>query len=73
MAATKKKYVKYHADGTLWAKGWTLGGKMEGKWEWFRKGGKSLMRSGSFKAGKQVGKWTTFSSAGKVVKVTMMK
>ena len=65
----KKKYTHYHKDGTMWAKGYTLKGKMEGYWEWFRKNG-IKMRAGNFKKGKQVGKWTTYDSKGQVRKVT---
>ncbi|HVN26253.1 MAG TPA: hypothetical protein VMT99_01185 [Candidatus Paceibacterota bacterium] len=65
-----KAYVKYHADGTLWAKGGRMiQGKPDGFFKWFRKDG-SLMRSGHFKKGKQVGAWTTYDKKGKVVKVT---
>ncbi len=64
-----KKHTHYHNDGTLWAKGFMAGNKMEGKWAWFRKDG-SKMRAGSFKAGKQTGKWTTYDKKGKVVKIT---
>ncbi len=67
-----RKYIKYHNDGSVWAKGtmssWTFGGH----WEWFRKDG-TKMRSGDFKNGKQVGKWTTFDTNGKVYKVTIFK
>ena len=34
----KKKYVKYHNDGSVWAKGTTVGGVAQGYWEWFRCG-----------------------------------
>ena len=77
--ARSKTFIKYHADGSLWAKGATLDGKMHGYWEWFRKpshpGGKdgSRMRSGYFKNGKQTGEWTTYTKTGKIVKVTQMK
>ncbi len=67
-----KKFVKYHNDGTLWAKGQTKDGKMTGYWEWFRKDG-SLMRSGSFANGEQSGEWTTYAASGRLVKVTVMK
>lgn len=67
-----KKYTHYHKDGTVWAKGQTKAGKMEGAWVWFRKDG-SKMRSGHFKAGKQTGEWTTYDKKGKTVKVTKMK
>lgn len=65
-------YVKYHNDGTIWAKGTVKGGKMEGYWEWFRKDG-SKMRSGHFKKGRQTGEWTTYDRNAKTVKVTLMK
>lgn len=68
----KKKYTHYHKDGSVWAKGYIKGGKMEGYWEWFRKDG-TKMRSGNFKSEKQVGEWTTYDKKGKVVKVTQMK
>ena len=68
---TKKKYIHYHKDGSVWAKGFTRAGKMDGVWAWFRKDG-SKMRSGSFEKGKQVGKWTTYDRKGKAVKVTQM-
>ncbi len=71
-AAAKKKYVHYHRDGSVWAKGWMAGGKMAGDWEWFRKDG-SKMRSGAFDNGRQVGAWTTYDRKGKVYKVTQMK
>jgi antitoxin component YwqK of YwqJK toxin-antitoxin module len=61
--------VKYHNDGTIWAKGTMLMGKMEGYGEWFRKDG-SKMRSGYFKNSRQSGKWTTYDCKGKVYKVT---
>jgi antitoxin component YwqK of YwqJK toxin-antitoxin module len=64
-----KNYKHYHADGSLWATGKIVGGKMDGFWKWFRKDG-SVMRSGYFKNGKQTGKWTTYNKNGKVVKVT---
>ena len=65
-------YKKYHADGSLWAKGTMANRKMEGYWEWFRKNGVK-MRSGYFAKGKQTGKWTTYDKQGKVVKVTLIK
>ena len=65
----KKRYLKHHKDGSIWAKGYMLASKMEGHWEWFRKSG-TKMRSGYFKNGKQIGKWTTYDPRGKVYKVT---
>jgi antitoxin component YwqK of YwqJK toxin-antitoxin module len=69
---TKKKYVKYHNDGSLWAKGTTIDGKADGCFEWFRKDG-TKMRSGYFRKGKPVGEWTTYDRKGKVVRVSRMK
>ena len=70
--SARKKYIKYHNDGTVWAKGSTLGGKPHGYFEWFRKDG-TRMRSGSFENGKQTGKWTTYDKNSRVVKVTTIK
>ncbi len=64
-----KKHITYHNDGTRWAVGSTLNGKMNGLWKWFRKDG-SIMRSGYFMNNKQAGKWTTYDKNGNVVKVT---
>ena len=67
-----KKFVKYHNDGTVWARGQTLAGKATGYWEWFRKDG-SRLRSGHFERGEQTGEWTTYDRAGAVYKVTRIK
>lgn len=67
-----ENYVKYHNDGSIWAKGKVINNVPEGYWEWFRKGG-TIMRSGYFSKGKQVGEWTTYDNKGKVHKVTVMK
>ncbi len=67
--AASKTYKHFHKDGSLWAKGKTKRGQMDGYWEWYRKDG-STMRTGHFKAGKRVGTWTTYDKKGKVVKVT---
>lgn len=64
-----EEYVKYHKDGSIWAKGQMIDGMQTGYWEWFRKDG-SLMRSGTFEDGEQVGEWTTYRRDGEVVKVT---
>ncbi len=64
-------YTHYHADGSVWAKGKIIAGKMDGYWEWFRKDG-SLMRSGHFKKGVQVGEWATYDKSGNTVKTTTM-
>ncbi len=64
--------MQYHADGSVWAKGYLAGKQMEGGWTWFRKDG-TKMRSGSFKSGKQYGEWITYDKKGKVVKKTIIK
>lgn len=68
----EKERIEYHKDGSIWAKGQSLDGKLHGYWEWFRKDGTKL-RSGYFKRGKQVGEWTTYDKKGKIYKVTIMK
>jgi antitoxin component YwqK of YwqJK toxin-antitoxin module len=65
-------FTKLHRDGSLWAKGQTVGDVPEGYWEWFRKDGAKL-RSGTFRAGVQIGEWTTYDAEGKPYKVTRMK
>ncbi len=69
---SKKRYIKYHNDGTVWAKGFYSGKHMDGYWQWFRKDS-SIMRSGYFKKDKQIGNWTTYDKKGKIVRVTKMK
>jgi antitoxin component YwqK of YwqJK toxin-antitoxin module len=69
---SKKKYIKYHNDGTIWSRGTMIDGQPDGFFEWFRKDG-SRVRSGYFSKGKQVGEWTTYDRKGRVVKVTQMK
>jgi len=64
-----KKHTHYQKDGSIWAKGSILDGKMHGQWIWFRKDG-SKMRAGKFEKDKQVGRWTTYDKYGTVVKVT---
>lgn len=68
----KKSCRKYHADGTLWARGFLLNGKPTGRFVWYRKDGTKL-RSGSFLNGQQVGNWTTYDQQGRVYKVTRLK
>jgi antitoxin component YwqK of YwqJK toxin-antitoxin module len=65
-------YVKYHKDGSIWAKGTTVDGVPTGYWEWFRKDGTKL-RSGHFENGYQVGEWITYDRDGQEYKVTTMK
>ncbi len=67
-----KNFIKYHNDGSIWAKGKMINGTPEEYWEWFRKDG-TIMRSGHFKKGKQVGEWITYDKKGEVYKVTQMK
>lgn len=67
-----KAYVHSHKDGSIWAKGRTIGGMPTGYWEWFRKDGTKL-RSGYFDKGEQTGEWTTYDKKGAVYKVTDMK
>ncbi len=62
-------FIKYHKDGSVWAKGKMQNGVMEDYWEWWRKDG-TKMRSGYFKKGKQVGEWITYDSKGQKHKVT---
>jgi antitoxin component YwqK of YwqJK toxin-antitoxin module len=71
-AIKKEKYKRNHKDGSLWAKGFLVGGKMDGYWEWFRKDG-TKMRSGYFKEDKPVGEWATYDTEGKIHKVTKRK
>ncbi len=59
-----KKYVKYHKNGSVWAKGQTTDGISVGYWEFFRKDGTRL-RSGYFKNGEQVGEWTLMTRMAK--------
>ena len=66
------EHIQYHRDGSVWAKGQTLGGAQSGYWEWFRKDG-TKMRSGYFEDGKQVGTWMTYDRNGDVYKITQMK
>jgi uncharacterized protein YdhG (YjbR/CyaY superfamily) len=68
-----KQYIKYHNDGSIWAKGKMIGDTPDGYWEWYRKGGSTIMRSGYFNKGKQTGEWTTYDRDGKVYKITKMK
>lgn len=65
----KIPHIEYHKDGSIWAKGDMLNGKMDGYWEWFRING-TKMRSGNFDNGKQVREWITYDKKGKVYKKT---
>jgi antitoxin component YwqK of YwqJK toxin-antitoxin module len=67
-----REHLLYHKDGSLWARGQTIGDVQTGYWEWFRKDGTKL-RSGHFENGKQVGEWTTYDKSGRVYKVTRMR
>jgi len=65
-------HIRYHKDGSIWAKGQTIDDVLTGYWEWFRKDGTRL-RSGCFENGKQTGEWTTYDQKGRVYKVTKIK
>lgn len=67
----KQSHIKYHKDGSVWAKGETEDGAPDGYWEWFRKDG-IKMRSGYFKDGIQVGDWITYDKQGQIYKITNM-
>jgi antitoxin component YwqK of YwqJK toxin-antitoxin module len=67
----RSRHIEYHRDGSVRAKGWTLNGKLDGYWEWFRLDGTRL-RSGSFDLDRQVGDWTTYDRSGAAYKVTQM-
>lgn len=66
-----EEYIKYHKDGSIWARGTMVDGVMDGYWEWFRKDG-TKMRSGHFENGEQVGEWITYDQEGQEYKVTQM-
>jgi antitoxin component YwqK of YwqJK toxin-antitoxin module len=70
--SASKKFIKYHNDGTIWAKGQMRDGKPHGYFEWFRKDG-IIMRTGYFDNGKQTSEWTTYDKHGKVYKETQIK
>jgi len=67
-----KPHEERHKDGSLWAKGQTKDGVLEGYFEWFRKDG-SKLRSGYFKNAEPVGEWITYNKNGQVYKVTNKK
>jgi len=71
-ASKAKEDIRYHKDGSIWAKGQSIDGVLTGYWEWFRKSGVT-MRSGNFDNGVPVGDWTTYDKEGNVYKVTKMK
>lgn len=72
MASEPVPFVKHHKDGSLWARGQMLDGRMIGYWEWFRKNGTKL-RSGWFENGEQCGEWTTYDKAGTPYKTTLIR
>lgn len=71
-ASKAKEDIRYHKDGSVWAKDPSIDGVNTGYWEWFCKSG-VIMRSGYFDNGMQVGDWTTYDKDGNVYKVTKMK
>ena len=70
--AAAKPHIRYHKDGSIWAKGQTIEDVPTGYWEWFRKDG-SKLRSGHFEDGTQTGEWTTYDRNSRVYKVTKIK
>lgn len=60
---------EYYGDGRLEAEGRMKGGKLHGRWKWFRSDG-TLMRTGQFADGAQVGTWTTWNRDGTASKAT---
>lgn len=72
MASKPQEAIKRHKDGSLWAKGQTVDGVMEGYWEFFRRDGTKL-RSGHFANGEQTGEWTTYDKTGAPYKTTRIK
>ena len=61
--------VLRHDNGVIRSRGRYKGGKMHGKWEFFRRDG-SVMRTGEFRDGAQVGIWVTRDKNGRKVKET---
>ena len=59
----------YYDNGVMQLKGSYKGGKMHGKWEFFRRDG-SVMRTGEFDGGTQVGVWRTWDKSGRMLKET---
>jgi antitoxin component YwqK of YwqJK toxin-antitoxin module len=72
IASQVEPFTQLHRDGSVWARGQTIGGVPTGYWEWFRKDG-VRMRSGTFENGEQVGEWTTYDQRGAIYKVTRIK
>jgi antitoxin component YwqK of YwqJK toxin-antitoxin module len=65
----RKTRIDRHKDGSIRARGGMRGGKLDGRWVWFRKDGTKL-RSGAFVMGERTGEWTTYDAKGKPYKVT---
>ena len=59
----------YYDNGVLQSRDSYKGGKMHGKWEFFRRDG-SVMRTGEFREGAQVGTWRTWDKNGRMLKET---
>jgi uncharacterized protein YdhG (YjbR/CyaY superfamily) len=59
----------YYDNGVIRSRGRYKGGKMHGKWEFFRRDG-SVMRTGDFRDGAQAGIWVTWDKNGRKVKET---
>ncbi len=65
------KHTKLHKDGSIWATGYLLDGKMDGFWKFYRKDG-TKMRTGYFNKGLQTKDWMTYDKTGKLVKKTTL-
>jgi len=61
--------LSYYDNGVLASRGRVKGGRMHGKWEFFRRDG-SVLRTGEFKDGTQSGLWVTWDKNGRKVKET---
>jgi uncharacterized protein YdhG (YjbR/CyaY superfamily) len=61
--------VSYYDNGVVASRGRFKGGRMHGKWEFFRRDG-SVMRTGEFQGGEQSGTWVTWDKNGRKVKET---
>ncbi|HEX5043021.1 MAG TPA: DUF1801 domain-containing protein [Candidatus Polarisedimenticolaceae bacterium] len=59
--------LSYYDNGVIASRGRLEGGRMHGKWEFFRRDG-SVMRTGEFKDGEQSGVWVTWDKHGRKVK-----
>jgi uncharacterized protein YdhG (YjbR/CyaY superfamily) len=63
------KRFEYYDDGQLKAAGRMKGGRLHGRWAWYRKDG-TRSRTGQFADGEQVGVWKTWARDGTCVSTT---